>query len=63
MQMLHPSRGSIQQYLQEISDPNRYRPEGCPQCQARRPLIAHGFYCRTLVDVALGRSGEELPGR
>ena len=24
MQMLHPSRGSIQQYLQEISDPDRY---------------------------------------
>lgn len=52
MQMLHPCRGSIQQYLQEISDPNRYRPEGCPQCQACCPLIAHGFYCRSLVDVA-----------
>ena len=52
MQMLHPCRGSIQQYLQEISDPGRYRPEGCPQCQARCPLIAHGFYCRSLVDIA-----------
>jgi hypothetical protein len=52
MQMLHLCRASIQQYLQEISDPNRYRPDGCPQCQARGPLIAHGFYCRTLVDVA-----------
>lgn len=52
MQILHPSRVSIEQYLQEISDPNWYRPDGCPQCQARRPLIAHGFYCRTLVDVA-----------
>jgi hypothetical protein len=52
MQILHPSRGSIQQYLQEISDPNGYRPDGCPQCQAGCPLIAHGFYCRTLVDVA-----------
>ena len=52
MQMLHPSHGSIQQYLQEISDPNRYRPGNCPQCQARCPLIAHGFYCRSLVDMA-----------
>jgi len=52
MQMLHPSHGSIQQYLQEISDPNRYRPDNCPQCQARCPLIAHGFYCRSLVDMA-----------
>ena len=31
MQILHPFRGSLQQYLEEISDPNRYRPEGCPQ--------------------------------
>lgn len=52
MQILHRLRGSIQQYVQEISDPNRYRPASCPQCQACCPLIAHGFYCRTLVDVA-----------
>lgn len=52
MQMLHPCRGSIQKYLEEISDPDRYRPDSCPQCQARCPLIAHGFYRRTLVDVA-----------
>jgi transposase-like protein len=52
MQILHPSRVSIQQYLQKIPDPNWYRPDSCPQCQARRPLIAHGFYSRTLVDVA-----------
>jgi len=52
MQILHPFRGSIQKYLEEISDPGCYRPDGCPQCQARCPLIAHGFYCRTLVDVA-----------
>ena len=51
MQILHPFRGSIQQYGEEISDANRYRPAGCPQCQAQCPLIAHGFYCRTLVDV------------
>jgi hypothetical protein len=52
MQILHHFSGSIQQYLQEISDPDRYRPDSCPQCQARSPLIAHGFYGRTLVDVA-----------
>jgi hypothetical protein len=52
MQILHRCSGSIQQYLQEISDPDRYRPDSCPQCQAGSPLSAHGFYCRTLVDVA-----------
>ena len=52
MQILHPFRGSIQQYRHEISDPDRYRPDRCPQCQAGCPLRAHGFYCRTLVDVA-----------
>ena len=52
MQILHPFRGSIQQYLEEIPDPHRYRPDICPQCQAGGPLIAHGFYSRTLVDVA-----------
>jgi transposase-like protein len=50
MQMLHPFAGSIQQYQQELSDPERYRPRHCPQCEARRPLIAHGFYCRTLEE-------------
>lgn len=51
MQMLHPFRGSIQQYEQELSEPDRYRPDGCPLCDAPDPLRAHGFYCRTLVDV------------
>jgi hypothetical protein len=51
MQILHPFTGSIQQYLQEISDPNRYRPDHCPQCSAKPPLTAHGFYHRTLADV------------
>ena len=50
MQILHPFTGSAQQYAAEISTPDRYRPEHCPQCQARQPLIAHGFYRRTLVD-------------
>jgi transposase-like protein len=52
MQILHSFRGSIQQYVEEIPDPHRYRPDSCPQCQAGCPLIAHGFYRRTLVDVA-----------
>lgn len=52
MQMLHPHRGSIQDYLQALSDPARYRPDGCPLCHATDPLRAHGFYCRTVVDVS-----------
>ncbi|SRR6266566_2061209 len=51
MQILRLTR-SIKQYLEEVSDPNRYRPDVSPQCQARCPLLAHGFYSRTLVDVA-----------
>jgi hypothetical protein len=51
MQILHRFVGSIQEYAKEISDADRYRPEGCPQCEAKCPLAAHGFYCRTLVDV------------
>jgi transposase-like protein len=50
MQMLHPLIGSLQQYEKSLSDPNRYRPDHCPQCQAQQPLIGHGFYVRTLVD-------------
>ena len=52
MQILHPFTGSVQQYSEQLSDPDRYRPEYCPQCQAKRPLTAHGFYTRTLIDVA-----------
>jgi hypothetical protein len=51
MQILHPFTGSIQQYFEEVSDPNRYRPDHCPQCQASPPLTAHGFYHRTLGDL------------
>ena len=50
MQMLHPLTGSLQQYEKSLSDPNRYRPDHCPQCQAQQSLIGHGFYVRTLVD-------------
>ena len=50
MQILHPFAGSIQRYFDEIADPDRYRPDHCPQCGAKHPLTGHGFYRRTLVD-------------
>jgi transposase-like protein len=50
VQILHRFVGSIQQYSKEIADPDRYRPNHCPQCEAARPLTAHGFYSRTVVD-------------
>src|SRR6266699_1156192 len=50
MQIVHPFAGSIQHYFDEIADPDRYRPDHCPQCEAKHPLTGHGFYCRTLVD-------------
>jgi transposase-like protein len=50
MQILHPFAGSVQQYIEQLSDPDRYRPGHCPQCQVKRPLTAHGFYTRTLID-------------
>jgi len=52
MQILHPFAGSVQQYSEQLSDPDRYRPDHCPQCQAKHPLTAHGFYTRTIIDVA-----------
>ena len=52
MQILHPFAGSIQRYFEEISDPDRYRPDHCPQCAAKHPLTGHGFYRRTVVDAA-----------
>ncbi len=52
MQILHPFAGSIQQYLEAISDLDSYRPDHCPQCESKTPLIGHGFYHRTLVDGA-----------
>ena len=56
MQILHPFAGSIQQYAEEISDPDRHRPVHCPQCAAQHPLIAHGFYSRTIADVEFAGS-------
>jgi transposase-like protein len=52
MQILHPFTGSAQQYLDQLADPDTHRPTRCPQCQAKHPLIAHGFYTRTLIDAA-----------
>lgn len=50
MQILHPFAGPIQRYFEEIADPDRHRPDHCPQCEAKHSLIGHGFYRRTLVD-------------
>ena len=52
MQILHPFTGSVQQYLDQLTDPDRHRPTHCPQCQAKHRLTAHGFYTRTLIDTA-----------
>ena len=53
MQILHPFAGSLQQYTERLADPDCYRPGQCPQCHAKQPLTAHGFYTRTLIDTAL----------
>jgi transposase-like protein len=50
MQILHPFAGSVREYAEQMASPDRYRPSQCPQCRAKRPLIAHGFYTRTLTD-------------
>jgi hypothetical protein len=52
VQLLHPFAGSIEQYWEAISDPDRFRPDHCPQCEAKQPLAGHGFYQRTFVDVS-----------
>ena len=44
--------GSVQQYIEQLDNPDSYRPGHCPQCQAKHPLTAHGFYTRTLIDTA-----------
>ena len=49
MQMLHPFEGSVQEYAQQLGETDRYRPAGCPLCGAKKPLIAHGFYGRSVV--------------
>jgi hypothetical protein len=50
MQILHPLTGPVQQYVKQLADPDRFRPSHCPMCEAKHPLIAHGFYSRTIVD-------------
>lgn len=52
MQILHPFAGSVQQYAEQLTDPDCYRPDHCPQCHTKHPLTAHGFYTRTLIDTA-----------
>ena len=52
MQILHPFAGSVQQYTEQLSDPDCCRPDHCPQCHTKHPLSAHGFYTRTLIDTA-----------
>jgi transposase-like protein len=42
----------VQQYIEQLDNPDSYRPGHCPQCQAKHPLTAHGFYTRTLIDTA-----------
>ena len=51
MQIVHPFSGPVQRYAEEIADVDRYRPDQCPQCEAKHPPTGHGFYWRTLVDV------------
>ena len=51
MQILHPFHGSVQQYLDQLNDWETPRPALCPMCKANQPLIAHGFYVRTLMDL------------
>jgi hypothetical protein len=52
MQILHPFAGSVQQYAEQLTNPDCYRPGHCPQCHTKHPLTAHGFYTRTLIDAA-----------
>ena len=52
MQILHPFTGSVQQYTEQLTNPDCYRPGHCPQCHTKHPLTAHGFYMRTLIDAA-----------
>jgi hypothetical protein len=52
MQILHLFAGSVQQYIEQLTDPDCYRPSHCPQCHIKHPLTAHGYYTRTLIDTA-----------
>jgi len=50
MQILHPFSGTIQQYLEQLADPDSFRPSSCLPCGAKGALRAHGFYSRSVVD-------------
>lgn len=50
MQILHPFVGSVQQYLDQLGDADRYRPDHCPQCLSPLSLTTLGFYTRTIID-------------
>lgn len=50
--MLYPRGVSIQQYMEQVDDPESCRPARCPQCEAKEAMTAHGFYRRTIVDGA-----------
>lgn len=52
MQILYPRSISIQQYMEQIDDPDSCRPSRCPQCETKETMTAHGFYSRTIVDEA-----------
>ena len=56
MQILHRFAGSVQQYIEQLADPDCYRPGHCPQCHTKHPLTAHGFYTRTIIDTAFTAS-------
>lgn len=50
MQILHPFTGGVHEYEKELEDAGRWRPSSCPLCAGKKPLVAHGFYRRTLVE-------------
>jgi transposase-like protein len=56
MQILHPFAGSIEQYSEHLKDPDLYRPRCCPLCEAKTPLVTHGFYSRSIVDCSFDGS-------
>ena len=50
MQILQRFDGSVSEYQQYVAQtgPDSNRPGSCPQCLSPRPLIARGFYHRTI---------------
>lgn len=55
MQMLYPFTGSIQEYMERVEseeEGDRCRPARCPQCESKQRLACHGFYVRTVEDLA-----------